>query len=183
MERSAFMPAAPQVNKGIQASSSPLSKAPPAMQMSSPMEGSWSPDQQVEILYDPLKQPEQPQRPNGGSYGTLGWLSILAVATGGALMAGRNRSGSASQSGSQAESALKCRHGQLVTMSADATATDDVVLETVAANSPALMADSSNPEGVDPSPPVNWNSKDDIKNVIIYAGKINASVKQQQSAQ
>merc|ERR1719506_1034840 len=45
-------------------------------------------DQLVEIPYDPLEQAEQPQQPKGGSsFGPLGWLSILALASGGAFMA------------------------------------------------------------------------------------------------
>jgi cold shock CspA family protein len=56
------------------------------MVMSSPMMPQM--EQQVEMPYDPLQQQEQPQ-PTRGSYSTLGWLSIIALATGGAFMAGK----------------------------------------------------------------------------------------------
>lgn len=39
-----------------------------------------------------------------------------------------------------------------------------------------MLADGSNPEGVDPSPPLNWTSKDDIKDVVIYGGIVNPPV-------
>merc|ERR1719253_1628040 len=39
-----------------------------------------------------------------------------------------------------------------------------------------MLADGSNPEGVDPSPPLSWNSKDDIKDVAIYGGMVNPPV-------
>jgi glucose-6-phosphate 1-epimerase len=83
------MSAVPQVNNGISAPSSPLRSALPGMVMSSPMMPQLG--QRVEMAYDPLQQPEQPQ-PTGGSYSTLGWLSVLALATGGAFVAGRKRS-------------------------------------------------------------------------------------------
>jgi serine/threonine protein kinase len=97
------------------------------MQMSSPMEGTWSPDQtveipdqSVEIPYDPLQHPEQPQQANGASsFSTLGWLSMLAMATGGAFMAGRSWNGSAIKSGL---SDNMSRRQQTVRMSAPATA-------------------------------------------------------------
>lgn len=31
-----------------------------------------------------------------------------------------------------------------------------------------MLADGSNPEGVDPEPPVNWSSKEDLKDVVVY---------------
>lgn len=31
-----------------------------------------------------------------------------------------------------------------------------------------MLADGSNPEGVDPEPPLGWTSKDDLKDVILY---------------
>jgi len=31
-----------------------------------------------------------------------------------------------------------------------------------------MLPDGSNPEGVDPSPPLNWNNKSDIKDVVLY---------------
>jgi microsomal prostaglandin-E synthase 2 len=39
-----------------------------------------------------------------------------------------------------------------------------------------MLADGSNPEGVDPSPPLAWSSKEDIKDVIIYGGLVNPPV-------
>jgi glutamine synthetase len=114
MERTAFMPAMPQVNNGIPAS---LRSAPPGMVMSSPMMPQM--DQSVEVPYDPLQQPEQPQQTNGGSsYHTLGWLSFLALATGGMFMAGKKGSmqGSALTGGLSNQSQSR---SELVTMSAE----------------------------------------------------------------
>lgn len=39
-----------------------------------------------------------------------------------------------------------------------------------------MLVDGTNPEGVDPSPPLNWVSKNDIKNVVIYGGPTNPPV-------
>jgi hypothetical protein len=160
MERSAFMPAVPQVNNGISASSSPLRSAPPGMVMSSPMMPQM--EQMVEMPYDPLQQPE-PQQPNGGSsYSTLGWLSILALATGGAFMAGKK----GSQAGSAATGKItgglnssilsmqpliqsqSCR-GDLVTMSAAAAATEtETTVESECINSIRFLAvDAINKSG------------------------------------
>lgn len=87
----------------------------------------------VEIPYDPLQYPQDAtetpelQQPNGGSYSTLGWLSVLALATGGAYMAGRKRSqagpaltgGITGMQGSQTGTMLnqsRSHRGSLVTM-------------------------------------------------------------------
>merc|ERR1719506_2982848 len=114
-------------------------------------------EQQVEMPYDPLQQPEQPQ-PTGGSYSTLGWLSILALATGGAFAAGKkgSQAGSAAPgkqlSGGLNSSMLSMqpmqpRRGDLVTMSASATEADTSV-DTECINSIRFLAvDAINKSG------------------------------------
>mmetsp|Transcript_43723 Transcript_43723/g.51199 ORF Transcript_43723/g.51199 Transcript_43723/m.51199 type:complete len:262 (-) Transcript_43723:404-1189(-) len=36
------------------------------------------------------------------------------------------------------------------------------------ASSSVMLEDGSNPEGTDPDPPVNWSSKDDLTDVVVY---------------
>jgi hypothetical protein len=155
VERSAFAPAIPQVNNVAQFAN--LRSAPPGMVMNSPMMPQM--EQQVEMPYDPLQQPEQEQ-PTGGSYSTLGWLSILALATGGAFAAGKK----GSQAGSAAPGKLtgglnssivsmqpmQPRRGDLVTMMAGMTVPEtETTTETECINSIRFLAvDAINNLGV-----------------------------------
>jgi phenylalanyl-tRNA synthetase alpha chain len=110
------------------------------MQMSSPTEETGSLhqqveipyDPQVEIPYDPLERPEQSHHPNGGSFSTLGWLSILAAATGGAFMAGSRASqeGSAINGSLEAARGAQPRGGGRTVMSATTAATEESPNET-----------------------------------------------------
>jgi transketolase len=116
-------------------------------------------DQAVDMPYDPLQQPEQRQQPSGGSsYSTLGWLSMLALATGGAFMAGKGgfRKTAGGRCGSCGSSQCLCpqdqsqsRRGQLVTMSAAATDTvPETTVESECINSIRFLAvDAINKSG------------------------------------
>jgi len=42
------------------------------------------------------------------------------------------------------------------------------VVRRMAADAPPMLADGSNPEGVMPSPPLDWKSKADLKDVVFY---------------
>jgi len=44
------------------------------------------------------------------------------------------------------------------------------------ADTSKMLVDGTNPEGVDPSPPLVWASKDDIKDVFVYGGTVNPPV-------